>query len=182
MGGSTKHGKRSLRKAHRRFKSCGGACTTSCWSRRALTQVALRAQQTPWGSLGIQEPEASVRSRARPSPGSPRRLGWRGRRGKGHSQPLSPTSQDKRQEAKRRQQAKAASDLLKRKSKSGPCGSCPRMDCCAPLKLIPPMPGDKPLLGCPRFRTGLCDGYVRNVHADEEHLLPKKMFRVQKLT
>ena len=93
-----------------------------------------------------------------------------------------PQKGPKEKKALPKQENKEEKALLKRKSTPGPFGACPRLDCCAPLKLIPPMPGGRPLLGCPRFRTGKCKGHVRDVRPDEQHLLPKKMFCLVKLS
>ena len=76
---------------------------------------------------------------------------------------------------------KEAAALLKRMETYSDFGHCPRTACQAPLRVLPPWPGNKPKIACPRYRSGNNDGYIRNVRDDEVHLLPNKVLRHVKL-
>ena len=81
----------------------------------------------------------------------------------------------KKKDAKaNKRQDKEAVALAKRKAASSPFGHCWRPQCQAPLKVVPPMPGDAAMIGCPRYRTRKCGGYLRPVRPEEAHLLPNK--------
>ena len=80
----------------------------------------------------------------------------------------------KKSEAQREKEKQAR--LLKaRLEKPAPFGRCWRPGCQASLKPVPPPAGEEPSIGCPRFSSGLCKGYIRMLRPGEECLLPKRI-------
>ncbi len=78
---------------------------------------------------------------------------------------------------KKSAEEKEAEALKKRQEAPAPWGRCGQEDCQAPLRIVPRLHGGRPSVACPRYRSGLCRGWMRQVRDDEVDKLAEKLFR-----
>ena len=90
-----------------------------------------------------------------------------------------PKKKKKQSNTKRKTlEEKEEAALQKRLAAEAAFGRCRHEKCRAPLKIIAPAPGMKyPRVGCPRWRSGCCQGYVRYLDPSEDDKLPRKLIR-----